>query len=152
MNYFAYGANMDPVKMRERAPGARALGAALAGGWRLTFTLDSPAWGGGVAHIEADPNDEVWGVLWDATESDMVALDEYEGVAIGAYVRDRISVVHDGKEVVAFVYFAIPRGHKPPSKRYMNALVRGARSHGLPKPYVDRLRALMPGGTAPPNR
>ncbi len=65
MRYFAYGSNMDPVQMAERAPGGRALGAARLAGWRLTFTRDSPAWGGGVGHIEPDEADEVWGVLWD---------------------------------------------------------------------------------------
>ena len=134
---------MDPVQMRHRAPGARALGAALAHGWRMTFTLDSPGWGGGVAGIEPDPSDEVWGVLWEATEADMVALDEYEGVAIGAYVRGRISVTFDGDDVDAQVYFAIPRGPKPPSKRYLRTLVRGAKANGIPADYVERLRALM---------
>lgn len=140
MLYFAYGSNMDPVQMRERAPGARAVGAARLGGWRLTFTRDSPAWGGGVGHIEPADADEVWGVLWDATEADMMALDEYEGVAGGAYVRDTVTVTHDGEEIEAIVYLAVPRGFKQPSKRYIAALVRGAETHGLPAGYVERLR------------
>lgn len=142
MHYFAYGSNMDPVQMRERAPGGRALGAARLAGWRLTFTRDSPAWGGGVGHIEPDQADEVWGVLWDATEADMTALDEYEGIAGGAYVRDRVTVTLDRDEVEAIVYLAVPRGFKRPSKRYIAALVRGAEAHGLPAEYVERLRAL----------
>ena len=142
MLYFAYGSNMDPVQMAERTPGARALGAARLDGYRLTFTRDSPAWGGGVGHIEVDPDDVVWGVLWDATEADMTALDEYEGIAGGAYVRDLVTVTHDGDEVEAIVYLAVPRGFKQPSKRYIAALVRGAEAHGLPEPYVGRLRAL----------
>ena len=143
MRYFAYGSNMDPVQMRERAPGARALGPARLGGWRLTFTRDSPAWGGGVAHVEPDDTDEVWGVLWDVTPADLEALDSYEGVAVGAYVRDHVTVAHDGREVDALVYVAVPRGLKAPSKRYVSALVRGAERHGVPKEYVERLRALV---------
>lgn len=142
MRYFAYGSNMDPVQMRERAPGARALGAARLGGWRLTFTRDSPGWGGGVGHIESDDADEVWGVLWDVTEPDLKTLDDYEGVDVGAYMRDRISVTHDGREVEAVVYLAVPRGFKRPSKRYVAALVRGAAAHRLPAAYVERLRSL----------
>ena len=128
--------------MRERAPGGRALGPPRQAGWRLTFTRDSPAWGGGVGHIEPNDADEVWGVLWDATESDMMALDEYEGVAGGAYIRDTVTVTHDGDEVEAIVYLAVPRGFKQPSKLYIAALVRGAEAHGLPEPYVERLRAV----------
>lgn len=142
MLYFAYGSNMDPVQMRHRAPGARALGPARLDGWRLTFTYDSPTWGGGVGHIESDDASEVWGVLWDATEADMDALDEYEGVELGVYTRERIQVEHDGKTVDALVYIARPRGFKPPAKRYVAALVRGATAHGLPRDYVERLRAL----------
>jgi cation transport regulator ChaC len=142
--YFAYGSNMDPVQMRSRAPGARALGPARLPGWRLTFTRDSPGWGGGVGHIEPDPTDEVWGVLWEVTEEDLRSLDDYEGVDVGAYVRDRVTVSHAGREVEAIVYLAVPRGFKAPSRRYVEALVRGAEAHGLPPAYVGRLRALAP--------
>lgn len=142
MLYFAYGSNMDPAQMRGRAPGARALGAARLAGWRLTFTRDSPGWGGGVGHIERAPEDEVWGVLWEVTQADVDALDEYEGVPIGAYVRETVTVAHGGRDLNALIYLAIPRGYKKPSQRYVSALVRGAEAHHLPEVYVARLRAL----------
>ncbi len=142
MRYFAYGSNMDPRQMAERCPGALALGAARLAGWRLTFTRDSPGWGGGVGHIELAPGDEVWGVLWDVTASDVESLDRYEGVAGGAYVRDSVRVTRAGRDVDALVYLAVPRGSKKPSKRYIDALVRGAVAHGIPEEYVERLRAL----------
>lgn len=134
---------MDPVQMRDRAPGARALGAARLKGWRLTFTRDSPGWGGGVGHIEPAPEDAVWGVLWEVTQADVDALDEYEGVAGGAYVRENTMVHHEGRDVEALVYLAVPRGDKKPSNRYIAALVRGAEAHGLPAEYVERLRDLL---------
>lgn len=133
---------MDREQMAERCPGARALGAARLAGWRLTFTRDSPAWGGGVGHIEMAPGDEVWGVLWDLTDDHLASLDEYEGIAIGAYVRDRVTVRLEDRGVEAEVYIAVPRGYKQPSKRYLSALVRGAEAHGCPDEYVERLRAI----------
>lgn len=142
MLYFAYGSNMDPVQMAERCPGARALGPARLAGHRLSFTRDSPAWGGGVASIEPAPRDEVWGVLWDITTPDEHRLDEYEGVDIGAYRKDTVEVEHAGRRERALVYVANPRGAKAPSKRYVAALVRGAEAHGVPPAYVERLRAL----------
>lgn len=142
MLYFAYGSNMDPVQMAERTPGGRSLGAARLDGWRLTFTRDSPAWGGGVGHIEEAPSDVVWGVLWDLTAEHLVALDEYEGVAVGAYTRERCVVAFDGREVEAEVYIAIPRGFRRPSKKYVSAMIRGAEAHGLPRDYTERLHAL----------
>ena len=143
MLYFAYGSNMDPVQMSHRCPGARPLGAARLADWRLTFTRDSPGWGGGVGHIERAPGDEVWGVLWDVTDEHMRSLDEYEGVAGGVYVRDVVNVRHGDRDLDAVVYIAVPRGHKPPSKKYIAALVRGAEAHGLPSGYVDRIRRLV---------
>ncbi|MGH2795292.1 MAG: gamma-glutamylcyclotransferase family protein [Actinomycetota bacterium] len=145
MFYFAYGSNMDPEQMEERTPGARALGAARLGGYRLTFTRDSPAWGGGVGHIEADANDEVWGVLWDLTEDHLGSLDVYEGIDVGAYVRETLTVSFDGRDVEAHVYLAIPRGYKQPSKKYMSALIRGAEAHGCPDDYIERLRSQASG-------
>lgn len=141
--YFAYGSNMDPAQMAERCPGSVALGAARLSGWRLTFTRDSPAWGGGVGHIEADPSSEVWGVLWDLTEEHLAALDVYEGIEVGAYVRDVVTVSFDRRDVEAQVYFAVPRGYKKPSKKYMSALIRGAEAHGCPDDYLEQLRNEM---------
>ena len=140
--YFAYGSNMDPVQMASRCPGATALGAARLEGWRLTFTRDSPGWGGGVGHIEKAPGDEVWGVLWDVTDEHLRSLDDYEGVAHRAYVRDTVTVRAGDRDVEAHVYIAVPRGSKPPSKKYVAALVRGAEAFALPSEYVSRLRAL----------
>lgn len=144
MLYFAYGSNMDPRQMRERCTGARPVGAARLAGHRLVFTRDAPGWGGGVASIEPAPGDEVWGVLWEITPADEEALDEYEGVAVGAYRKARVAVERGTDAREALVYVANPRAGKPPSRRYLAALVRGAASHGLPAPYVARLRGLSP--------
>jgi len=142
MLYFAYGSNMDPGQMAERTPGGRALGAARLSGYRLTFTRDSPAWGGGVGHIEVDPGDEVWGVLWELTSDHVDALDVYEAVELGVYTRERVTVAHDGGEVEAHAYIAVKTDFKKPSKKYMSALIRGAEAHALPDEYVERLRAI----------
>ncbi|MGH2783949.1 MAG: gamma-glutamylcyclotransferase family protein [Actinomycetota bacterium] len=142
MRYFAYGSNMDPVQMAERTPGARALGAARLDGYRLTFTRDSPAWGGGVGHIDVDPDDHVWGVLWELEPHHLDALDVYESVELGVYTRECATVRHDGGEVEAQVYIAVKTDFKKPSKRYMGALIRGAVAHDLPGDYIERLRAI----------
>ena len=93
-------------------------------------------------HIELAPDQDVWGVLWDLTPSDLEALDDYEGIAAGAYVRDRANVVHDGNQVEALVYLAVATGYKAPSRRFVAGLVRGAEAHGLPASYIERLRGL----------
>ena len=143
MLYFAYGSNMDPEGMLSRAPDAVALGAARLSGWRLTFTADSPDDGFGVPHIEPDPEDEVWGVLWELSETDVARLDEYEGVGLGAYLRDVVVVSRDGADVEAMVYLATSRVYLKPSSGFMQQMVRGAKAHGLPRKYVEQLKRVM---------
>ena len=126
--------------MRTRAPGAVALGAARLPGWRLTFTADEPDDGYGVPHIEPDPADEVWGVLWETSDDDMRSLDEYEG---SAYTHDVVAVSHDGRDVDAVVYLATSTGYRQPSASFMEILARGAEAHGLPPAYVERLKSLV---------
>lgn len=139
MLYFAYGTNMDPDGMKERAPEAVALGAARLPGWRLTFTADSPDDGFGVPHIDPDPDGEVWGVLWETTEADMRSLDDYEG---SAYTHEVVAVSHDGRDVEAVVYLAKPTGYRKPSPGFVETLIRGAEAHGLPRHYIERLRRV----------
>ncbi len=143
--YFAYGSNLDPVQMRRRCPGSRPLATAVVGGYALTFPIHSGGdWRGGVASIEPDPEQSVEGVVYEVTADDLRALDRYEAVAEGMYVRGRIDARQsDGRTVDAVTYFAV-RGYndpQPPSKKYLAAITRGAEHHGLSDAYVERLRA-----------
>ena len=60
MLYFAYGSNMDPVGMRGRCPGARAVGVARLPAHRLIFVADRPDAGLAVPSVEQSAGDEVW--------------------------------------------------------------------------------------------
>lgn len=149
MRYFAYGSNMDPRQMADRCPGAIALGAARLDGYRLAFRWDSPGWGGGVADVEAAPNEEVWGVLWELRAAHEEALDRYEGVDAGVYRKRAVLVEQDDNAVRAFLYEMRPdRAPKPPSGRYVRALLRGAGAHGLPERYIRTLRSFLPDHAA----
>lgn len=141
MLYFAYGSNMDPDQMRERAPGARALGPARLPGHRLFFTHDSAGWAGGVASISPDASSDVWGVLWRIDDRDLAALDEYEGYP-AAYTRTTVTVEIAGGRRDALVYVAMPTVGKRPSEVYLECIVRGAEAHGLPGEYVESLRKI----------
>lgn len=142
MLYFSYGSNMDPVQMRERCPGARVLGPAKLAGASLFFTNDLAGWPGGVASIRKDPTDEVWGVLWDISEGHLAALDEYEGYP-DAYERIVVVVADDRGSHDAWAYVAVPTEEMPPTQLYLDGILRGATSNGLPRHYVDRLRRMM---------
>ena len=141
MRYFAYGSNMDPDQMARRCPGGRSLGKALLRGYRLVFTWDSARWQGGVGHVIEDPDDAVWGVLWDLDDEHVASLDVYEGIADGIYRQGTVTVEHDGAMVEALIYFSNDDRELRPSRRYVRALMRGAVAHGFPDDYVERIRA-----------
>ena len=141
--YFAYGSNMDPKQMASRCPGAVALGRARLPDYQLAFVWDSPGWGGGVATVIPSSGREVWGVLWDLTDGHIEALDRYEGVAIGAYVKALVDVEDESGLVNALVYFATDTREKEPSGRYVDALIRGARAFSLPVDYIEQLRTRL---------
>jgi gamma-glutamylcyclotransferase (GGCT)/AIG2-like uncharacterized protein YtfP len=141
-HYFAYGSNMDPLQMEKRCPGAVVIGPARLDDHRLTFVWDSPGWGGGVATVDASTGAHVWGVLWDLTDEHVTSLDEYEGVAVGAYTRDDAEVECSGHRMKAMIYLASDTRYKAPSARYVNALIRGAMAFAVPDDYIEQLRAL----------
>ena len=144
--YFAYGSNLDPEQMRRRCPGHRVIGAGFLPGHRLRFQGEGEDWGGPVATIVADPTDTVWGVVFELSDEDLRALDEYEGCRVddptSLYIRRDFDVrLADGGAVRANAYVMRRRPEGNPSKKYLDAITRGARSHGLPTDYVDRLAA-----------
>jgi gamma-glutamylcyclotransferase len=140
--YFAYGSNMEPRRMKRRAPHCRSLGPARLPGHRLDFTRYSTGFHGGVADVVPDPEAEVWGVLYEVEESDLEGLDEYEGVPVG-YRRDTVSVIDQkGREREASVYVANRTGHFAPRRAYMDLLLRGAREQGLPEEWIRHLESV----------
>jgi len=158
MLYFAYGSNLEPNQMLARCPQHRVVGLAVLRDHRIAFPLYSQRWGGGVASVVTTHGESVWGVLHDLTESDLAALDGYEGFRGPAdqhnvYDRDHVTVElirpDDGsvpRRVLAWTYLARPSNPSPPSRRYLDAILAGARHHRLPEDYVAALSVVPVGG------
>ena len=142
MLYFAYGSNMLPSQMRQLCPGCVLVGAARLRDYRLAFNRPFAGWDGrGVAGIEACPDGLVEGVLWDITEAHRDALDAYEQYPT-EYGRAELTVTtFDGRTVSAFAYVARPLGTFRPGRRYRDAIVEGARAHGLTPEYIRFLES-----------
>jgi cation transport regulator ChaC len=136
--YFAYGSNMDAAAMARRCARARALGRAFLPRHRFALMRD------GFATVVRDPAANVAGVLWEVGFGDLAALDRYEGVAQGAYVKLSTPVLREGAAPVrALVYVGAPErsaGRAPAD--YMAGIVAAARAHGLSGDYVDFLRRV----------
>jgi len=144
--YFAYGSNMHHSAFRERRrmrPVEWRVGRIR--GYRLRFNLDGrPVGKAAPANISPDPDEEVWGVLYKITRREMLRLNSTEGIPGGRYrptwlpVEDR-----DARVVEAMTYVAEgnPTDGRP-SLRYITLLREGARAHGLPASWLQRLEAV----------
>jgi gamma-glutamylcyclotransferase (GGCT)/AIG2-like uncharacterized protein YtfP len=158
MLYFAFGSNLEPEQLRRRCPDHRVVGLAELRDHRLTFPRMSHDWGGGVASVAVAHGESVWGVVHELSEADLASLDRYEvfkgpGDQHNVYDRESMSVqlvrADDGsfpRRLRAWVYVARPANPGPPSRRYLDAIVRGARHHRLPDEYVAKLAAMPVAG------
>jgi len=154
MLYFAYGSNLDLEQMRARAPDARVVGLGLLRDHRLTFPLRSLHWGGGAAGLTRAHGATVWGVLYELSDSDLASLDAHEGWHgpgdhHNTYDRDLATVEltrpDDGsvpRRVRATTYFARTLNPTPPTRAYLDAMLRGARAHRLPPEYIEWLESV----------
>ena len=68
--YAAYGSNMDPEQMLERAPHSPMAGTGWLYGWRLTFGGEDIGWEGALATLVEDVASRVFVVLYDVTAAD----------------------------------------------------------------------------------
>jgi hypothetical protein len=135
--YFAYGANMERDAMRRRCPGATALGIARLIGWRYVIV-------DGYGSVAPAPGCRVFGVLWRLTPRDLAAVNAYESLDSGLYLRRLLTVRRGDARATALVYIARRRGEGTPRPGYINVVVEAARDWELPEPYIRSLRRWSP--------
>jgi gamma-glutamylcyclotransferase (GGCT)/AIG2-like uncharacterized protein YtfP len=136
--YFAYGANMERAAMKNRCPGAVALGPALLRGRRYVIAE-------GYGSIAPAPGSCVYGVLWRLTPRDLAALNAFESLDSGLYRRALLTVEAGARRARALVYIGRRRGKRLPMPGYQERLVAAAQDWQLPQAYIDELRRLAPG-------
>jgi hypothetical protein len=145
--YFAYGANMDVEAMARRCPRSQPLGlarlmrhrlAVMREGW-LTATRDAKA------NIE--------GVLWTIALADVPALDRFEGLGDGLFVKATQPVVVAGGAKRALIYFGANGGPGVAEADYIAGVLDAARRWNLPGAAIAQLeRFAAEAGVAVPSR
>ena len=127
----------------DRAPSAKAVGIGHVQGRRLTFDKVSQD-GSGKCDAEAtgQDTDRVYGVIFEILSTEKAALDKAEGFGKG-YAEECVEVVTGSGRVPAMTYIATNKelGLRP-YHWYKAIVVAGAVEHGLPKDYVEWLRAF----------
>jgi AIG2-like family len=138
MLHFAYGSNMSRALMRARCPDAEALGVATLAGWRFVVNPD------GFGSIAPQPGTIVHGVLWRLSARDVAAVNAYESVDSGLYLRRHLVVRCGAQPATALVYIARRQGEGQPRPGYIDVVVEAARDWDLPDDYIRALARWAP--------
>ena len=140
--YAAYGSNMDPLQMLLRAPHSPGRGTGWLQGWRLTFGGEDLGWEGALATVveDPDPGSQVFVALYDISEPDEDALDEWEGSDLGLYAKIRVRIATLEGDVTAWLYVLDDYEGGLPSARYLGIIADAAEAAGAPDDYVADLR------------
>jgi gamma-glutamylcyclotransferase (GGCT)/AIG2-like uncharacterized protein YtfP len=143
--HFAYGSNMHVALMARRCPGADAVGTARLDNWRYLITRD------GYASVAPAPGSRVYGILWRLGPRELAALNAYESLDSGLYVRRWLSVCAEDRQRRALVYVGRSRVPGRPVPGYQNKVVlSAARSWEFPAGYLAELtRWAQPGSFGP---
>lgn len=142
-NCFAYGSNMFTAKMRRAAPSAEMRAIGHLRGYVLRFNKHSQDDGSGKGNIAStgNPEDVVWGVIFEIDDQDRSALDRSEG----GYNRITTEVLTADGQLSVVTYVARPDrmdNSLRPYTWYKEFVVRGAEQHGLPDGYIAQLTAI----------
>jgi hypothetical protein len=137
--YAAYGSNMDPNQMMERAPHSPMAGTGWLADWRLSFGGEDLGWEGSLATIVEEPDSQVFVVLYDVSPRDEARLDRWEG-SLGLYKKIRLRAQTLEGTVVAWLYVLDAYEGGLPSARYLGVVADAAEAAGAPDDYVNDLR------------
>lgn len=108
----------------------------------LVYDFPSRWWGGRVAGLTDAPGQRVYGRLFDISPKDWPIIQHKEGAVTHMCVERELQVRVEGQTLTATAFVTSPRRASldgPVSTRFIEALVRGATSAGLPPEYVERL-------------
>ncbi|MEB3064347.1 MULTISPECIES: gamma-glutamylcyclotransferase [Mycolicibacter] len=138
--YAAYGSNMHPEQMLQRAPHSPMIGTGWVHGWRLTFAGEDIGWEGALATVVEDPESSVFVVLYDVTAEDEKNMDSWEGSDFGIHKKIRCRVDSAPEPVLAWLYVVDAWESGMPSARYLGVVAEAAQIAGAPDEYVRNLR------------
>jgi gamma-glutamylcyclotransferase (GGCT)/AIG2-like uncharacterized protein YtfP len=138
--YAAYGSNMDPAQMARRCPHSPRAGTGWLNGWRLTFGGEDLGWEGALATVAEDKDSRVFVVLYEVSEKDEEALDQWDGATLGYYSKLRVRVTTLDGDVLAWLYVLNDYEGGLPSASYIGIMADAAEAAGAPDEYVAGLR------------
>ena len=145
VHYFAYGSNLNWSQMQRRCPSARFVCVARLPDYQFGITRHSRLRDCGTANVVAQKGREVWGAVYDVSDSDLLVMDGFED----GYRREFLPVYphNDGTQpIIALVYVAeIESNVPPPNAEYKRVILEGARHWNIPSSYIATLETIQTG-------
>ncbi|KAM9387477.1 gamma-glutamylcyclotransferase [Phaethornis superciliosus] len=153
--YYAYGSNLLRERLLLSNPSAVLCALARLQDFKLEFGhhqgKKNSVWHGGTATIAQSPGDEVWGIVWKMSTSNLSSLDKQEGVEAGIYVPIEVNVhTQTGQVLTCRSYQMEDYVCGPPSPQYKKVICMGAKQNGLPTDYRNKLEAIETNNYAGP--
>ena len=141
--YFAYGANMDSVVLKERNIEALEVIDFCLNDQMLSFDHYGPFQGMAFANITPFESAVTFGKLLQLNKIDLMFMDFFEGVPfLGRYKR--VKILQSG--YVIYVYVSRrprPNENLKPSRNYIDKLLRGLSTHSfVTADYIKRLENI----------
>lgn len=146
LHYFAYGSNMLNTRLQRRCPSAKPVCVAFADSWSVNFSKIGRDQSG-KATLYPKQNTRCYGVVFTLDDSDLPALDRFEGAGHG-YDRMndfRVQALSETGIVSVITYIAPPQFCNPqlkPFDWYHGLVLAGATEHRLPSDYIASLESV----------
>ena len=141
MLYFAYGSNMFTKRIQNRVSSANPITVGYISEHELHWHKVSKKDGSGKCDcfFTGNPDDKVYGVVFEIDTSQKAELDRFEGLGYG-YDEKPVTVITDTGEVNAITYFATNTDASlQPYHCYKKLVLAGAYEHRLPADYIRKL-------------
>lgn len=143
--FFAYGSNMNHAQISLRCHSPKVVAVAKLADYKLSFYGHNKRWDGAEATVERHAGGEVWGVVYKLTFSDAEYLDSWQDIRLdgtGPYFHYPVEVTDTAGTIHNVLLYEkdLLGTQELPSEEYLAFILAGAREHGLPSDYVEKLR------------
>jgi hypothetical protein len=143
LHYFAYGSNMNWEQMQCRCPSAQFVCVGRLPDYRFAIARHSQLRKCGTANIFPEQGSEVWGIVYDVNDRDLIILDSFED----GYRREQILVhpANDGNQPLESLVYIAPKedAPPPPNAEYKRLMLEGAHHWRLPEEYRFMLEKIV---------
>jgi len=136
---------LDSELVYKSLPDAKLIGKVTLKNFKVAFSSftedvsDEIMYGG--CHLEADPGNTLYGVLYEITNDELAKLDKLTRVDQGRYEKKYLAVLDESGKSYDAVAHSIknPKGKSLPSKDYLDHMIKGAKEHSFPNFYIAQL-------------